>query len=98
MIVASNTTDVVTDQSQIYFFEKKDKLIGGLGEEKIKDSKILNNIKWMVRFATGEGQGFSASIGSLILLDLSGSRVYSGFFYKSFLDGLCLWGGLNRKD
>jgi hypothetical protein len=52
------------------FFEKKDKLIGGLGEEKIKDSKIVNNIKWMVRFATGEGQGISASVNSLSLLDL----------------------------
>jgi len=71
--------------------------MGGLGEEKSEGRKIVNEIKRMREPKTGEGQGISASMRSLSLLDLSRSRVYSGSFYESFMDGFCLWGGLNSK-
>jgi len=75
LILAFNTTEIVTDQSQIRSFSKKDKLMGGLGEEKSGSRKIVNEIRGMRGLRTGEGRGISASIDSLSLPDLSGSRV-----------------------
>jgi len=65
LILAFNTIGVVTDQSQILSFSKKDKLMGGLGEEKSEGRKIVNKIRGMRGPRTGEGRGISAKYAQL---------------------------------